>query len=112
MLPINEFDFDGICALLFPKLFPIGLGDPTKKSRLKKISETQGFKHLLKYACKNSKGIMYYPFAEHPRFKFWASDRKRRHSSLDQARVFFKQNPHEAYYTMSDLKSKIFNRRK
>ena len=31
-LPINEFQFDGICSLLFPKLFPFGAGDPTKKS--------------------------------------------------------------------------------
>ena len=31
-LPINEFEFDGICALLFPKLFPFGIGDPTKRS--------------------------------------------------------------------------------
>jgi|688.fasta_scaffold968903_1 hypothetical protein len=33
-LPINEFQFDGICSLLFPKLFPFGSGDPTKKSNL------------------------------------------------------------------------------
>jgi hypothetical protein len=40
--PINEFQFDGICSLLFPKLFPMGLGDPTNKSRLRKVTETQG----------------------------------------------------------------------
>ena len=61
MLPINEFDFDGICALLFPTLFPFGMGDPTKKSRLKEVTEALGFKHLIKYACKNSKQELYYP---------------------------------------------------
>ena len=45
--PINEFEFHGICSLLFPKLFPHGLGDPTKKSRRRMVSETQGkFKNL------------------------------------------------------------------
>jgi hypothetical protein len=28
---INEFKFDAICSLLFPKLFPTGKADPTKK---------------------------------------------------------------------------------
>ena len=107
MLPINEFDFDGICALLFPTLFPFGMGDPTKKSRLKEVTEALGFKHLLKYACKNSKQELYYPFAEHQRFKFWAHDRRRRHTSLGQARVFFKQNPTEANLSIKELKSKV-----
>jgi hypothetical protein len=29
---INEFTFDNICTLLFPKLFPTGVADPTSKS--------------------------------------------------------------------------------
>ena len=31
---INEFKFNSICSLLFPKLFPTGFGDPTNKSKL------------------------------------------------------------------------------
>ena len=49
-IPINEFQFDGICSLLFPKLFPFGSGDPTKKSNLiKDISNMTSCK------CLNSK---------------------------------------------------------
>ncbi len=83
-VPLVEFNFDGICALAFPKLFILGKGDPTKKARLAFVSETDGFKHLLKFACKNSMNEYYYPFATHPRFKFYAYDRLRRHRALDQ----------------------------
>ena len=31
---LNEFTMDSICALLFPKLFPNGHGDPTTKSKI------------------------------------------------------------------------------
>ena len=41
-IPINEFEFDRLASLLFPKLFPKGLGDPTKKARLRYVSETHG----------------------------------------------------------------------
>ena len=80
--PINEFDYDGLCSLAFPSLFPHGLGDPTKKARLLEVSETDGFNHLLKYATKHSSNDqLYYPFVlpKHPRFKFWAYDRLRNH---------------------------------
>jgi hypothetical protein len=91
--PINEFEFDGLASLLFPKLFPLGKGDPTKKARMIKVSETDGFKHLLKYATINSQTKeLYYPFAQHPRFKFWAYDRLRRHRALDQCKIYLKQN--------------------
>jgi hypothetical protein len=75
---INEFQIDALCSLVFPKLFPNGAADPTSKSRLFEVSETDGFKHLMKVAVKNSKNQYYYPFASHPRFKFWSNDRVRR----------------------------------
>ena len=90
--PINEYQHDGLCSLLFPKLFPTGSGDPTKKSRLIAVSETLGFKHLLKVAIKNTKDEYYYPFAVHPRLKFWAYDRLRRHRGIDQCNIFLKKN--------------------
>ncbi len=96
--PINEFDYDGLCSMTFPCLFPYGLGDPTKKARLLEVTETDGFKHLLKYATKNStNGSMYYPFAKHPRFKFWAYDRLRRHRALTQSKVYLDQNTGNHY---------------
>ena len=66
-------------------------------------------KHLLKFACKDSNDTYYYPFSSHPRFKFWAYDRIRRHRSLDQSKVFLKQNPNEANLTISELKQLINN---
>ena len=92
-IPINEFDFDELCSLTFPSLFPLGLADPTKKARLVEVSETDGVKHLLKYATVHTTSQeMYYPFVKHPRFKFWSYDRLRRHRALEQSKVYLKQN--------------------
>ena len=61
----------------------------------------------MKYACKDSKGNYYYPFAQHPRFKFWCYDRLRRHRSLEQSKVYMKQNPNDANLTIRELKALI-----
>ncbi len=106
-LPINEFDFEGLCSLLFPKLFMLGFGDPTKKIRCKEVTETQGFKHLMKFACLNSAGKYYYPFAQHPRFKFWAYDRIRRHRTLGQCKIYLKNNNNDNNLTIGELKDMV-----
>ena len=62
---------------------------------------------MIKYACKNSEGDFYYPFAEHPRFLFYAYDRLRRHRTLDQSKVYLKQNPQDAALTIDELKEII-----
>jgi len=86
--PINEFNFQGLCSMTSPSLFPYGVADPTKKDRTIAVSETDGFSHLLKYATKNTKtNELYYPFVQHPRFKFWAYDRLRRHKALNQSSI-------------------------
>jgi hypothetical protein len=106
--PLNEFENDAICSLLFPKLFPNGMGDPTKKSRLKYVSESLAIQHLMKVVSKSSQtGEFYYPVAQHPRFKFWYYDRLRRHRTLDQAKVYIKQNPRDANMTIQELKNMI-----
>ncbi len=65
---------------------------------------------MLKYATRNtSTNKFYYPFASHPRFKFWIYDRIRRHRSLDQSKVYLNQNPGDANLTISDLKQAIYN---
>ena len=108
--PINEFSFDGLASLAFPSLFPHGLADPTKKSRLIGITETEGYKHLLKYATKHTKtSEYYYPFVQHPRFKFWAYDRLRRHRALEQSKIYLKQNLGDASLTISELKQHLTN---
>ncbi len=91
--PINEFTFEGIPSLTFPSLFPLGLADPTKKARQACVSETEAYHHLLKYATTHTEtNKLYYPFVVHPRFKFWAYDRLRRHRALDQSKIYLKQN--------------------
>ena len=73
------------------------------------MSESQAVKHLMKYASKDSKNNYYYPFASHPRFKFWCYDRIRRHRSLEQSKVYLKQNPGDANLNISELKAAISN---
>jgi len=107
-LPLNEFDYDGIISLVFPKLFPNCLGDPTIKARLHRVTETEGYRHLIKFACKKAySDELYYPFAQHPRFMFYANDRLTRHRTLDQSKVYLKQNPADANITISELKEAI-----
>lgn len=107
---INEFDYDGILTLAFPKLFPLGYGDPTNKERLIHVDETEAYRHLMKYLCKNTNGDYYYPFAQHPRFLFYAADRLRRHRTLVQSRVYLKNNPNDAALTIKELKEIIDSR--
>ncbi len=106
-LPINEYELSGILTLAFPKLFPLGKADPTNKIRLNFVSETEAYRHLIKYACKNSKGIIYYPFTNHPRFLFYVADRLRRHRTLSQSKVYLKQNNNDAALTIQELKEII-----
>ena len=62
----------------------------------------------MKYATLNSVTKKYnYPFASYPCFKFWMYDRIRRHRSLDQAKVYMKQNPGDTYLTLHELKQGI-----
>ncbi|CAF1006740.1 unnamed protein product [Brachionus calyciflorus] len=107
---LNEYNTDAICSLAFPKLFSNGSGDPTKKARIKDVTEAIYFKHLMKSVAKSLKtDDYYYPWAQHPRFKFWAYDRLRRHSSLEQCKVYLKHNIHDANLTIKDLKELINN---
>ena len=46
--PLNEFKTQGLCTLCFPALFPCGRGDPTHVARRQKVTNAEGFKHLLR----------------------------------------------------------------
>ncbi|CAF1095519.1 unnamed protein product [Brachionus calyciflorus] len=105
---LNEFQTDALCSLAFPKLLPNDAGDPTRKARIKDVSEALGFKHLMKSVAKSYKNEeFYYAWAKHQKFKFWAYDRLRRHMSLEQCKIFLKHNVHEANLTINDLKNII-----
>lgn len=101
--PLNEFETRGIISLAYPKLFPKGLADPTDKIRNEFVTETEGYRHLLKYCCKNSNGELYYPFAQHSRFLFYVADRLRRHRTLTQCKVYLKQKSADATLTIQEL---------
>lgn len=53
--PIDEFNCDGLASMCFPKLFILGNADPTKKSRLQEVTETEAYQHLIKYSTKSAK---------------------------------------------------------
>ena len=47
--PLNEFKTQGLCTLCFPALFLCDRGDPTHVARRQKVTNAEGFKHLLRY---------------------------------------------------------------
>jgi len=108
--PVNEYKMDGIISLVFPKLFPNCMGDPTVKGRIHHVSETEAYRHLIKFSCKrvNSEEL-YYPFAEHPRFMFYVQNRLIRQGTLDQSKMYLKNNVQNANMTVLELKDAILN---
>ena len=72
-----------------------GTGDPTNPNHPRAI----GFKHLhdaiahlLRVAYLKPDGTWEYPFAEHPRFGFWALNLLQRRSAISKANVYVKQS--------------------
>ena len=105
--PINEFRTEGLASMTFPTLFPYGKGDPTKRTRLREDSLTEGFKHLIKYAEVSTNGTFNWRFASHPRFPYWALNMKQRHQLLSQARIYLTQNPEDANLTTEELREMV-----
>ena len=105
--PINEFQTEGLATMAFPTLFPHGKGDPTKKTRLREVSLTEGFKHLIKYADLSPLQTFTWRFASHPRFPYWALNMKKRHQLLSQARIYLTQNPQDANLTTEELREMV-----
>jgi hypothetical protein len=59
----------------------------------------------LKYAIvKSSTNKLYYPFAEHRRFKFWAYDLQRRHRCMNQFNIYINKLPEDANITVKEVK--------
>ena len=105
--PINEFRTEGLATMAFPTLFPYGKGDPTKKTRLREVSLTEGFKHLIKYVDRSTVGTFSWRFASHPRFPYWALNMKQRHQLLSQARIYLTQNPEDSNLTIEELRQMV-----
>ena len=108
---LNEFGTEYLASLAFPSLFPDTKGDPTNLSLQREIasSETQSFsekiKHLIKFA--EQKGNLYYRFAAHPRFAFWAYNMLYRRRLLGQGSFYIKQNPSDANLTLNELQEMV-----
>ena len=72
------------------------------------VSETEAYRHLIKYSCKRyGTDQNYYPFAEHPRFMFYVNDRLTRHRSFAQSKIYLKHNPEDATLTAIELKTAL-----
>lgn len=70
------------------------------------MSLTDAFKHLIRYAEKRG-GTMYWRFASHPRFPYWALDMKQRHQLITQSSVYLHQHPADAQLTIDDLRDMV-----
>ena len=93
--------------MAFPTLFPYGKGGPTKRTRLREVSLTDGFKHFIKYVHLSANGTITWRFASHPRFPYWALNMKQRHQLLSQARIYLTQNPEDANLTTEELRQMV-----
>lgn len=102
--PINEYNVPGLYSLVFPTLFPFGFANPTDFARLIPVKENDAINHLMKYAIRDSKGNLYYPFASNARFIFYAHDRIKRHATIKQCKVYLNHNTNDANLTADDLK--------
>ena len=106
--PLNEFKTQGLCSLCFPALFPCGSGDPTHVARRQKVTNAEGFKHLLRYYDVDKNGGRY-RFATHLRFPHWAQNMLEIHRTLSQASFFVKHHEGDAALTVDDLKAMLRN---
>ena len=85
--PLNEYITPFLATLAFPTLFPDGKGDPTNPSLHRDVSFISCIQHLLKFA-ESINGKMYFRFASHPRFSYWALNLIQRKRTLQQTNVF------------------------
>ena len=90
--PLNEYQVSHLATMAFPSLFPDGKGDPTNQGLLKDVPFQERIKHLLRYA-EVIDGKWVYPFANHPRFSYWALNMIQRKQILQQSGIFFKTEP-------------------
>ena len=67
---MNEFKTEGLATMAFPTLFPFGTGDPTVQARVNKVSLTDAFRHLIRFAEQTPQGHYQWRFASHPRFPY------------------------------------------
>lgn len=106
--PLNEYQTPFLATMAFPSLFPDGKGDPTNPSLLRDVTLQDRIKHLLKFA-ENSDEKWVYRFANHPRFSYWSLNMILRKRTLQQTRIFLKQNPGEAHLTIDELRDMAAN---
>lgn len=106
--PLNEFSTRYLATMCFPSLFPDAAGDPLNNGTIRSISSnetavlSEKIKHLIKFA-ELIDGKWVYRFASHPRFAFWAYNILYRRRLLGQGSFFIKQNPGDAFLSLSDL---------
>ena len=105
--PINEFTTTGLATQAFPALFPYGTGDPTCQGRQRPVNFTEAVKHLVRYADVTECGKLCWRFATHPRFPYWALNRKQRHQLISQTSIYLHHHPSDAHLTVEDLRDMV-----
>jgi hypothetical protein len=100
---INDYNTPGLQSILFPSLFPFGLGDSYNEDRRETVTMTEASKHLLNYALANRDGSFTFPFAEHPRWKHWAQSTVQRHREVGQRNVYVKKHRTDGNLTELEL---------
>lgn len=101
---LSDYSTPSLQALLFPTLFPFGVGDVTKKNRLTEVSLTHSNQHLLNYALKEEGGQLTFPFAQHSRWMHWAQNTAERHRVNQQREVYLEKSPEDATLSYEELK--------
>ena len=91
-------------TMSIPTLFLYGAGDPTFPGRQHEVSNTDAFKHLIRYGDITPDNQKHWRFASHPRFRCWALNMKQ---LLSQAKIYLQQNPQDANLSIDELRSMV-----
>ena len=90
---LGEFTTPAVVSMGFPTLFPDGAGEPTNRSTISSISDSDReifaakLKHLVKLAEK-MEGKWFYRFAFHPRLGCWVHNILYRKRLLSQGNFY------------------------
>ena len=83
--------------------FILGKVSQPSRARQHRVTLTEPFKHLIKFAERLPGGKYRWTFASYPIFPYWALDMKQRHQLLSQVNIYLHQHPTDVSMTMEEL---------
>ena len=78
-----------------------------KRDRRKTVSLQQENRHLLWYCIKRDDDSLYYPFAEHDRWMYWAQNTDERHRFNSQKNVYLDKSPDHANLSLEEINKMV-----